>query len=157
MNVGIPPSINFADSKTCLGPYILFGKRDPAQEMQRTIRICKFPNNCHSKEPLHTPSYRQQRRSTAPYEQFRRASKNELNKPIRIIKSTVTMIEIERPKGFYDSALIEQGLTIVNEKEQEKKIDEEEQEQEEKEEIIEEDNEDKPMIIKKENEEKAYV
>lgn len=67
------------------------------------------------------------------------------------------MIEIERPKGFYDSALIEQGLTIVNEKEQEKKIDEEEQEQEEKEEIIEEDNEDKPMIIKKENEEKAYV
>lgn len=154
MNVGIPPTINFADSKTCLGPYILFGKRDPSQEMQRTIRICKLPNNSHPKEPLHTPSYRQQRRSSSPYEQFRRSSKNELNKPIRIIKSTVTMIEIERPKGFYDSALIEQGLSIVNEKE-------------EKEEIIEEtatasdgekeDNEDKPISIKKENEEKAYI
>lgn len=106
MNVGLPP-VSFVDTKTCYRPFVLFSKGDSPQEMQKTLRIRKFPRNIHTEEPI-TTTYT---RRPTPYE---RPIKDELNKPIKITKSTVTTIEIEKPIGFLENSLVEQALSIVN-------------------------------------------
>lgn len=106
MNVGIP-TVGFVDPKVNYRSFVLLGKGNPPQEEQKTLRVFKFPNN-HNAEKS-SPTYA--RRST-PYD---RSIKDELNKPIRVVKSTVTTVEIDKPYALFDKDLVERALAVVNE------------------------------------------
>lgn len=106
MNVGLP-SANITGCESCYRPFILFSKRDPPEE-EKTLRIRKFPRVNHGEECL-APSYT--RRST-PYE--RPFDKIDLNKPIRVVKTRTTTVEIDKPVAFLEDKMIEQLLAMVN-------------------------------------------
>lgn len=106
MNVGLP-SANIAGCESCYRPFILFSKRDPPEE-EKTLRIRKFPRVNHGEESL-APTYA---RRPSPYE--RPFERFEMNKPIKVVKTRTTTVEIDKPLAFLEDRMIEQLLAMVN-------------------------------------------
>lgn len=99
MLAGYTPSL-----ENSLRPTLLLRKRDPSVQQQKTIRIYKWnsPNDAE-KQPT---TDNKQRRPT-PYE---RPVQSELNRPIRLTRTTTTTIEIEKPRDYYDKDLAKKAL-----------------------------------------------
>lgn len=115
-------------------PTILLSKRDPSIPEPKTIRIFKW-NTTDDDKKLTSPesSLSNKQRRPTPYE---RPDKLEVNRPIKISKTTRTIIEIDKPHDYFDRKLVEKSLGYL---------------------LFDptEDNEDKPMIDVKKEEEKT--
>ena len=107
MNVGVP-SVSYSNFENYFRPFVLFGQGNPRQqEEQRTVRVFKFPSDCCTEKPV--PSYA---RRPSPYV---RVDKEGIDKPIKVVKSVVTTVEIDKPRQFWDEKLINQALFVANE------------------------------------------
>lgn len=107
MNVGVP-SVSYSNFENYFRPFVLFGQGNPPQqEEQRTVRVFKFPSDCCTEKPV--PSYA---RRPSPYD---RVDKEGIDKPIKVVKSVVTTVEIDKPRQFWDEKLINQALFVANE------------------------------------------
>lgn len=107
MNVGVP-SVSYSNFENYFRPFVLFGQGNPPQqEEQRTVRVFKFPSDCCTEKPV--PSYA---RRPSPYV---RVDKEGIDKPIKVVKSVVTTVEIDKPRQFWDEKLINQALFVANE------------------------------------------
>ena len=107
MNVGVP-SVSYSNFENYFRPFVLFGQGNPPQqEEQRTVRVFKFPSDCCTEKPV--PSYA---RRPSPYV---RGDKEGIDKPIKVVKSVVTTVEIDKPRQFWDEKLINQALFVANE------------------------------------------
>lgn len=107
MNVGVP-SVNYSNFENYFRPFVLFGQGNPpSQEEQRTVRVFKFPSDCCTEKPV--PSYA---RRPSPYD---RVGKEGIDRPIKVVKSVVTTVEIDKPRQFWDEKLINQALFVANE------------------------------------------
>ena len=107
MNVGVP-SVSYSNFENYFRPFVLFGQGNPSsQEEQRTVRVFKFPSDCCTEKPV--PSYA---RRPSPYD---RVGKEGIDRPIKVVKSVVTTVEIDKPRQFWDEKLINQALFVANE------------------------------------------
>lgn len=107
MNVGVP-SVSYSNFENYFRPFVLFGQGNPPQqEEQRTVRVFKFPSDCCTEKPV--PSYA---RRPSPYD---RVGKEGIDRPIKVVKSVVTTVEIDKPRQFWDEKLINQALFVANE------------------------------------------
>ena len=107
MNVGVP-SVSYSNFENYFRPFVLFGQGNPpTQEEQRTVRVFKFPSDCCTEKPV--PSYA---RRPSPYD---RVGKEGIDRPIKVVKSVVTTVEIDKPRQFWDEKLINQALFVANE------------------------------------------
>ena len=107
MNVGVP-AVSYSNFENYFRPFVLFGQGNPPQqEEQKTVRIFKFPGNSCAEKPV--PSYA---RRPSPYV---RVDKEGIDKPIKVVKSVVTTVEIDKPRQFWDEKLINQALFVANE------------------------------------------
>ena len=107
MNVGVP-AVSYSNFENYFRPFVLFGQGNPPQqEEQKTVRIFKFPSDSCTEKPV--PSYA---RRPSPYE---RMDKEGMTKPIKVVKSVVTTVEIDKPVQFWDEKLINQALFVANE------------------------------------------
>lgn len=107
MNVGVP-SVSYSNFENYFRPFVLFGQGNPPQqEEQRTVRVFKFPSDCCTEKPV--PSYA---RRPSPYD---RVGKEGIDRPIKVVKSVVTTVEIDKPREFWDEKLINQALFVANE------------------------------------------
>lgn len=107
MNVGVP-SVSYSNFENYFRPFVLFGQGNPPQqEEQRTVRVFKFPSDCCTEKPI--PSYA---RRPSPYD---RVGKEGIDRPIKVVKSVVTTVEIDKPRQFWDEKLINQALFVANE------------------------------------------
>lgn len=106
MNVGVP-SVSYSNFENYFRPFVLFGQgNSPQQEDQKTVRIYKFPGDSCAEKPI--PSYA---RRPSPYD---RMDKEGMTKPIKVVKSVVTTVEIDKPVQFWDEKLINQALFVAN-------------------------------------------
>ena len=107
MNVGVP-SVSYSNFENYFRPFVLFGQGNPPQqEEQRMVRIFKFPSDCCAEKPV--PSYA---RRPSLYD---RVGKEGIDRPIKVVKSVVTTVEIDKPRQFWDEKLINQALFVANE------------------------------------------
>ena len=107
MNVGVP-AVSYSNFENYFRPFVLFGQGNPPQqEEQKTVRIFKFPSDSCAEKPV--PSYA---RRPSPYD---RVGKEGIDRPIKVVKSVVTTVEIDKPRQFWDEKLINQALFVANE------------------------------------------
>lgn len=108
-------------------PVILLSKRNSSLPEQKSaapapaIRVFKWQSTdddvilperqSGSESPvIHKQRQQQQQRRYSPYE---RPLQNELNKPIKITKTTKTIIEIDKPHDYFDRKLAEKALAYM--------------------------------------------
>lgn len=111
-------------------PVILLSKRNPSLPEQKSaaaptpaIRVFKWqstdddvvllPERQSGSESSVIHKQRQQQQQQRRYSPYERPLQNELNKPIKITKTTKTIIEIDKPHDYFDRKLAEKALAYM--------------------------------------------